>query len=153
MKIHAFVDKDDEPPATEPETKARKGERKRQNGPKAATEDGDVRPPEFSDDALALRFADQHANELRYVADWGKWLCWDGARWQFDRTLAVFDRARAICRGAAAACNKFKLAKELASARTRAAVVSMAREDRQLAATVEQWDAEPWLFNAGDQHE
>ena len=29
----------------------------------------------------------------------------------------------------------------------------VAREDRQLAATVEQWDAEPWLFNAGDQHE
>jgi putative DNA primase/helicase len=37
MKIHAFVDEDDEPPATEPKTKARKGERKRQNGPKAAT--------------------------------------------------------------------------------------------------------------------
>jgi putative DNA primase/helicase len=41
----------------------------------------------------------------------------------------------------------------LASARTRAAVVSMAREDRRLAATVEQWDAKPWFFNTGDQHE
>jgi putative DNA primase/helicase len=107
----------------------------------------DVRPPMFSDDALALRFADQYSGELRYVADWGKWLCWDGVRWQFDRTLAVFDRARAICRAAAAQCNKAKLAKELASAKTRAAVVSMAREDRRLAATVEQWDADPWLLN------
>jgi putative DNA primase/helicase len=107
----------------------------------------DARPPMFSDDALALCFADQHANELRYVADWGRWLCWDGARWQFDHTLAVFDHARAICRAAAAQCNKFKLAKELASARTRAAVVSMAREDRRLAATVEQWDADLWLLN------
>jgi putative DNA primase/helicase len=113
----------------------------------------DVRPPMFSDDALALRFADQHVGDLRYVADWGKWLSWDGARWQIDRTLAVFDRARAICRAAAAGCNKPKLAKELASARTRAAVVSMAREDRRLAATVEQWDAKPWFFNTGDQHE
>jgi putative DNA primase/helicase len=114
---------------------------------KKTTTDDSVRPPAFSDDALALCFADQHVCELRYVAEWGKWLCWDGARWQFDHTLAVFDSARATCRAAAAKCNKFKLAKELASARTRAAVVSMAREDRRLAATVEQWDADVWLLN------
>jgi putative DNA primase/helicase len=127
-------------------------EPKAKRSTKTAAGDG-VRPPEFSDDALALRFADQHAGELRYVAEWGRWLRWDGTRWQLDRTLAVFDRARAICRATAAQCNKLKLAKELASARTRAAVVSMAREDRRLAATVEQWDARPFLFNGGDQHE
>jgi hypothetical protein len=70
----------------------------------------DVRPPMFSDDALALRFADQHVGDLRYVAEWSKWLCWNGARWQFDDTLAAFDSARAICRAAAAGCNKPKLA-------------------------------------------
>jgi putative DNA primase/helicase len=121
-------------------------EPKAKRGNKTTAGDG-ARPPAFSDDALALRFADQHAGNLRYVADWGKWLYWDAARWQFDHTLAVFDHARAICRATAAQCNKFKLAKELASARTRAAVVSMAREDRRLAATVEQWDADPWLLN------
>src|SRR4029453_17977516 len=34
-------------------------------------------------------------------------------------------------------------AKRVASAKTRAAVVSLAAEDRCLAATVEQWDADP----------
>jgi hypothetical protein len=33
-----------------------------------------ARPPEFSDEALALRFADRHAGDLRFVAAWSKWL-------------------------------------------------------------------------------
>jgi hypothetical protein len=65
----------------------------------------DHRPPEFSDEALALRFAARHAADLRYVAALGKWLLWDGARWRFDDTLHAFDRARFICREAAAECD------------------------------------------------
>src|SRR5262249_13565896 len=113
----------------------------------AATEDDGARPPEVSDDALALRFAERHANELGYVAKWSGWLCWDGVCWRFDNTLSVFDCARVICRAAAAGCNKLKLRKELASAKTVAAVERLARSDRRLAATVEQWDADPWLLN------
>jgi putative DNA primase/helicase len=105
------------------------------------------RPPEFSDDALALRFAELHAKDLRYVAEWGRWLRYDGMRWQFDDTLVAFDRARVICRAAAAECNSLKLAKGLASAKTVAAVERLARCDRRLAATVDQWDADPWLLN------
>ena len=47
--------------------------------------DGDsneARPPEFSDENLALRFAWMHAGDLRYVAKWGRWLVWDGRRWR-----------------------------------------------------------------------
>ena len=105
----------------------------------------DVRP--FSDDALALRFAELHANDLRYVADWSRWLRYDGKRWQFDNTLAVFDSARVICRAAADECNKTRLAKELVSAKTVAAVERLARSDRGLAATTDQWDADLWLLN------
>jgi putative DNA primase/helicase len=105
----------------------------------------DVRP--FSDDALALRFAELHANDLRYVAEWSKWLRYDGTRWQFDDTLAVFDSVRVICRAAAAECYKARTAKELASAKTVAAVERLARSDRRLAATTDQWDADLWLLN------
>jgi putative DNA primase/helicase len=105
----------------------------------------DVRP--FSDDALALRFADLHANDLRYVAEWNKWLHYDGRRWQVDNTLAVFDSVRVICREAAAECNKARSAKELVSAKTVAAVERLARSDRRLAATTDQWDADLWLLN------
>ncbi len=76
------------------------------------------RPPAFSDDALALRFADAHGTELRYVAALNKWLRWDGARWCFDDTLAAFDLARKVCREAAAQCNKPKIASIIASAKT-----------------------------------
>ncbi len=40
------------------------------------------RPPEFSDDALAQRFVNRHASQLRYVAPWGCWLHYQGGRWQ-----------------------------------------------------------------------
>ena len=117
------------------------------NGEHGGDSDDEVRTPAFSDDSLALHFADQYVKELRYVAKWSTWLDWDGARWQPDDTLKVFDRARVTCRVIAAGCNRFKLQKELASAKTVAAVERLARSDRRLAATVEQWDADPWLLN------
>jgi putative DNA primase/helicase len=103
--------------------------------------------PPLSDEALALRFADQHANYLRYVAAWNKWLAWDGTRWRFDDTLHAFDLARHVCRGEASECGKPRLAAAIASAKTVAAVERLARADRRIAATVDQWDADPWLLN------
>jgi putative DNA primase/helicase len=119
----------------------------RHNRTKVEHEQQDPRPPEFSDEAIAQRFAERHAGDLRYVAAWGKWLRWTGAKWQFDDTLHAFDRARAICREAAISCQKEKVATAVASARTVAAIVSLARADRKLAATVEQWDSDPWSLN------
>jgi putative DNA primase/helicase len=103
--------------------------------------------PSFSDDALSLRFSERHANDLRYVAVWNKWLRWDGMRWQNDDTLATFDRVRLICREYARQCNKPKIAAMVASAKTIAAVERLGKSDRRAAATVEQWDADPWLLN------
>jgi putative DNA primase/helicase len=110
----------------------------------------DSRLPAFSDEALALRFAELHANDLRFVAAWGRWLSWDGMRWQFDDTLAAYDLVRKICRAAAAECNKGKIAALLASAKTVAAVERLARSDRRLAATVDQWDTDSWSLNTPD---
>jgi putative DNA primase/helicase len=107
----------------------------------------DARPPEFSDEALALRFAELHVDDLRYVAAWSRWLSWDGARWQFDDTLAAYDLARKVCRVAASQCNKAKAAAVLASAKTVAAVERLAKADRRIAATVDQWDVDPWMLN------
>ncbi len=105
------------------------------------------RPPAFSDEALALEFAEQHATHLRYVAAWGRWILWDGTRWQFDNTLRAFDLVRKICRGAAAICDLPKVATSIASAKTVASVERLAKADRRLAATAEQWDVDPWLLN------
>lgn len=103
--------------------------------------------PPFSDEALALGFAVQHAKELRYVAAWRKWMNWRGNRWEADNTLLAFNRAREICRKASKMCGNPIEAKRIASAQTQAAVERLARSDRRLAAVTEQWDSRPWHLN------
>ena len=86
----------------------------------------DARPPEYSDEAMALRFSDKHADGARYVAAWGRWLLWTGSRWQFDVTMRAFDLAKIICRVASAEITDpkmIKLAAGVASAKTVAATV------------------------------
>jgi putative DNA primase/helicase len=107
----------------------------------------EARPPEFSEEQLALEFATLHAHRLRYVAAWGQWFEWDGTRWKRDVTLWVWDLARAVCRAASAKCNNPSWAKTIASAHTVAAVERLARADQRLAATPEQWDRDPWLLD------
>lgn len=108
----------------------------------------DVLPPQFSEEALALRFSRQYAASLRYVNEWGRWMSWDGMYWREDRTLDVFDRVRAVCRKASAECgNNEKAGIRLASGITVAAVERLVRADRRHAAAVEQWDCDPWLLN------
>jgi putative DNA primase/helicase len=75
-------------------------------------------PPAFSDEALALRFAELHAGDLRFVAAWNKWLVFSGTHWRFEETLRAWDFARQVCRKAAAQCNKAKTASAIASAKT-----------------------------------
>jgi hypothetical protein len=103
-------------------------------------------PPENSEDALALAFANQHADSLRYVAEWNRWFEWDGMRWRRDRTEIAFDLSRQICRDAAGKANASDR-KRIASAATVAAVARLARADRLIAATVEEWDRDPDLLN------
>jgi putative DNA primase/helicase len=106
--------------------------------------------PQHSEEALALMFAERHADKLRFVAQWNQWFSWDGTCWREDKTRNIFSMARELCREVANGINKGNERKRIASAKTRAAVVSLASEDRRLAATVEQWDANPWLLNTPD---
>jgi Bifunctional DNA primase/polymerase, N-terminal len=89
------------------------------------------------EDSVALTFAEEHADDLRFVAKSNQWMRWSGARWQPEDTLAAFDLSREYCRAAGDA-----------KAKTVGAVVTLARADRRMAAVTEQWDSEPMLFNA-----
>lgn len=112
-----------------------------------------VAAPEFSDEDLALKFSEKHEDELRYTAVFGRWNRWNGQAWHADETMQVYSLARLLCREQAAQCqdkarsNTSKEPKAIASAKTVANVVSLARADRRHAATKEQWDANPWEFN------
>jgi putative DNA primase/helicase len=60
----------------------------------------------FSDDALALRFAEQHVNALRFTALWSKWSEWDDGRWCRDEKLRTMSLARELCRQVARGDNQ-----------------------------------------------
>lgn len=101
---------------------------------------------EYADDTLALKFTDEHGANLRFTAQWSRWSIWTGNVWRTDETLAVCDLIRKLCRMESEVCPE-RLAMRTASAQTVAAVERLARTDRRHAATVEQWDADPWLLN------
>jgi hypothetical protein len=103
--------------------------------------------PAISEDTIALQFAQRHADDLRYVAFRGRWLQWAGWRWLFDETLSAFDLSRAVCREHAAVSRSARAAVALASAKTVAAVERLAKADRRIAATTNQWDGNPDIFN------
>ncbi|MQV62824.1 hypothetical protein GHJ83_27710 [Sinorhizobium meliloti] len=94
---------------------------------------------DLSDIGLAFDFADEVCGQFRYIAPWNKWFQWDGRRWDEERTLAVYDRA---IRFVAAKNNSAIAKREKASA-----IHDLCRADRRIAATVEQWDAEPFILN------
>jgi putative DNA primase/helicase len=103
--------------------------------------------PEFSEDQVALDFTARHCEDLRYVAQWGKWLRWNGTRWEIEKTLMAFDLARDVVRDYANACQDEREAKKLASAKTVNAVQTLARADRHHAAVTEQWDTDLLALN------
>jgi putative DNA primase/helicase len=103
-------------------------------------------PPQFSDESIAIEFAERYKNLLRYVAKWSKWFVFNGLRWREDSTLECFDQARKLCREFAAAAEP-EVASTIASSAKVAAVERLSKSDRKVAATVEQWDAEPFMFN------
>ena len=111
----------------------------------------DAKAPEDTEEAIALEFAERHGKHLRYVAAWGRWMVYDAGRWAKDDTVDVFDKARHLCRAKSAALakvlNNQSLVRKLATAATASAIEKLARSDRRHAATVDQWDADPWLLN------
>lgn len=117
--------------------------------------DIDGMPPQYSDDALADVFASRYHEDMLFVATWGRWMLWTGAKWEHDETLRATDLARRICRehGNEAiqrpdlASKARTIATALTSARTIGNVEKLARSDRRHASTTKQWDHDLWALN------
>ena len=100
-----------------------------------------------TEDGLALAFSHEFAQDWRYCAPWGKWLVWNSVRWNVDKSLYVQHLCRTIARVAAIYAETPKLKARLASAGTMSAIERIVRCDPRHSATVEAWDANPWLLN------
>jgi putative DNA primase/helicase len=96
---------------------------------------------EVSEDAIALAFAANHRDALRFDHDQGRWYEWDGVRWKPDRT----DRGFHYCREISRRMGDGK--KTMCKASVAAGAERMARADPTLAVTAENWDTD--LFQLG----
>lgn len=123
-----------------------------------ATDPSDNLPAKYSEVNVARSFAGLHENDLRFVAEWGRWMTWDGQRWRRDRDLSVFDLATRMCCAVADHARADPV--EFTNERQRQATIArygekrtiynvseVAKADRRIAAVPEQWDADNWLLN------
>jgi putative DNA primase/helicase len=101
-----------------------------------AAEFQDQEPYGVEDDGLALELGREWGNTARHVALWGRWLFWNGSRWEPDERLLHMTKTR-----------EFLRRKEIGDARVVARVVSLARSNPAQASSHKEWDADPWVLN------
>ena len=113
--------------------------------------------PSFSDDSIATDWVERHWDEVRFVAAWGAWyrFC-DEYVWRKDESLWVENTIRVACRDGAKAAmivhgleqrSRVRIASDLRSFRKIRDVERMARSDRAVSASVDQWDQDLNLLN------
>lgn len=115
-------------------------------------------PPEFSEDALADRFSEKFSQTLSYCGAWKSWQVWDGKRWSSDDTLVSVDCARKLAREANMELlqrtdlgdKRVKMANQIATHRSMAAIINIARSDRRHTIRPADFDADPWALNTPD---
>jgi P4 family phage/plasmid primase-like protien len=111
----------------------------------------------LTDTGNADRLINLHGDQLHYVSKWGKWLVWNGSRWELDHgDVAVSELAKSVgvrLRQQAATEPNPDQAKRLFAAGTRAlaasgisAMVKLARGIPGVPLDHELLDADPWLL-------
>lgn len=110
----------------------------------------------------AERFAQRHGHEVRYAHAWGKWLAWDGQRWEVDAAAAVERFAKRTVRSilrelSAASANSedkkkglFAHALRSESSRAIAALLALARSEIGIAIKSDALDSDGMLLNVAN---
>ena len=117
-------------------------------------DDGDGRlAEEYGDDGLitensvALAFARQHRESLRYCHHAGAWYQWTGHYWRREETKLAYSWARKLARQIAKDTNNFKARLEAGKASFSGGIERMAQTDRAFAVTSKIWDQDVWLLS------
>lgn len=137
--------------ADRPEFSANNGNAGAQTSPPGAT------IIHLTDLGNARRLVARHGQDLRYVDICGRWLCWNGKQWRYDETGEVVRRAKetvghmyaeagtlldeALRKGLAAHALKSESDGKIR------AMIRLAESEAEVAATPDQFDADPWAFN------
>ncbi len=125
------------------------------NGKETHQEARRARERPHTDYGNAERLIDRYGEDLRYCELWGKWLVWDGFRWQIDVTGRIMARAKATIRtlyAEAAALEDDDRRKALAGHARKSesrgalqAMITLAEDEVPIKS--EELDADPWLLN------
>lgn len=103
-------------------------------------------PGPITEDGIALVFVERWKASYRWSPGLG-WMFNTGPLWERDELLRHFDDARTLCRQAAGISTTDGDKRRVASAKTVAAVVTMARADQRIVIPTEAWNADPMLLN------
>ncbi|MGI8751204.1 MAG: DNA primase family protein [Acidimicrobiales bacterium] len=104
----------------------------------------------------ARRLVDDHGHDLRYVAEWGKWLVWTGRCWQVDNTGAVHRRAKQIADrilDEARAGSDDKLFRWGIKSQSNAGInntIALASTEATIPVLVDELDTDPWLLTVAN---
>jgi P4 family phage/plasmid primase-like protien len=101
--------------------------------------------PQTTEIALADRFVARN-RDIRYVDASGRWFYWTGVVWARDEIRMIRHRVEEVCRSVAARVVE-RLAKAVATSKTVSSVEFLARSRPCVAATINQWDRDPYLLN------
>jgi putative DNA primase/helicase len=104
----------------------------------------------------AERFSAQHGKNVRYVAQTGKWMMWDGVRWKPDDMDAVYQLAKETVRSIYAEAAQIadadlreKMGKWAANSESLfrvKAMITLAAKVPCITAKLDQFDTNPWLL-------
>ena len=110
----------------------------------------------FTDSGNAKRLVKLHGDRIRYVANWNKWLTWDGHRWVLDHSnVNVMELAKDVSPELLRKASKLKKDRRKSAVRWAlqsgnrakiAAMVELARGVDEIAINHQQLDRDPYLF-------
>jgi len=122
------------------------------DGQKVAPVGGDdPLPMSLSESGVALEFVDNHCSDLRYIAEWDKWLCWTGGRWQVEaRRQTAMQRLQRMAYGLKYRPEARELPvsskQKLERKQFLAAVLDLAQFDRRVLVAPDLFDTDPFLL-------
>lgn len=113
---------------------------------------------EYTDGWRAKYLCNQFGADIRWIDEWGKWLIWDGKRFEIDRTRKIEYLAKQtvadMLREAALRVERGDNAKELIEQAKKAdshakytAMINLAKSEPEIPIVSEQLDTDPMLFN------
>ncbi|WP_354186966.1 phage/plasmid primase, P4 family [Arthrobacter sp. UYCu712] len=103
-----------------------------------------------SDDGNAQALIDQYGDRLRYCAERGRWLAWDGHVWNWQQAGGGYARelAKDIARSLPDSGTEAQNHKRRAlSARGTTDMLAQAQTDTRITVTIDDLDAHPWELN------